>query len=47
MTTQKQSEGLARKLPDVPSRDAKGGRSRPVVLGKVSLLLTYRVARNS
>src|SRR5918998_193902 len=40
MTTQKQPDGLTHELSDAPSRDAKGGRSRPVALGKVNLLLS-------
>jgi hypothetical protein len=39
MTTQKQPNGLKAKLSDVPSPDAKRRRGRPVVVGKVNLLL--------
>jgi len=39
MTTQKHSDGLTPKPSDVPSQEAKRGRSRSIALGKVDLLL--------
>src|SRR4028118_2286574 len=39
MATQKQQGELIHKQAEESSRDAKGRRSRPVVLGKVNLLL--------
>jgi hypothetical protein len=39
MTTQKQQGGPIHKHTEEPSGDAKGRRGRPVVLGKVNLLL--------
>ena len=39
MTTHRQPDGPTHELSDAPSRDAISGRSRPVLLGKVNMLV--------